>query len=500
MPRRLGIELVGARPERRLEEVAVDGRQHAVQRIQRRLRAAVRAQGAEDARGRLGPRARIEEERERFARAASPPRRSWAARARDAAERRRRLEARERPRSSAGPQRSERCGAARAAPAGADSGRPSRVRRASGAAEGRGRRRPRRSALSGFVVRRKHAAREAWRRRRARGARLRRGAPARRRRPRARGAGRDRRPGRRPARAARASRCRRRSTRRHPAAPAARARVASGSAPGSSCELALGDAARQRADRPGARAGQADRGDVRLRQQLRRSGTRASAQRRSPQGRTRPGSFVPNCATSFPARRVAAATLTCWPRIARTASSKPSSAPGTRMPGAARSAPAERRDRRGARRDRVGRRAEIEERAQPRARSIRRSAPATRMRDAQLVRGRRGADLEPADRLALAEAAPVDAVASRTRRRESRAPRGSRAARPRRRAAGRPGAARGWRPRRAATAAGGAAQRARRTSEGARIASLKRRTLAKPAAKATSVIGSEVWSISCLAK
>ena len=41
---------------------------------------------------------------------------------------------------------------------------------------------------------------------------------------------------------------------------------------------------------------------------------------------------VPCAATSFPASMVAAWTVICWPRMARTASSKPSQAPGTRRP------------------------------------------------------------------------------------------------------------------------------------------------------------------------
>ena len=41
----------------------------------------------------------------------------------------------------------------------------------------------------------------------------------------------------------------------------------------------------------------------------------------------------PNVAAKRPATVRAAATVTCWPRIARTAISKPSNAPGTRKPG-----------------------------------------------------------------------------------------------------------------------------------------------------------------------
>src|SRR6266702_4332321 len=41
----------------------------------------------------------------------------------------------------------------------------------------------------------------------------------------------------------------------------------------------------------------------------------------------------PNIAAKRPAMVRAAATVTCWPRIARTAVSKPSNAPGTRRPG-----------------------------------------------------------------------------------------------------------------------------------------------------------------------
>ena len=41
----------------------------------------------------------------------------------------------------------------------------------------------------------------------------------------------------------------------------------------------------------------------------------------------------PNCSARRPASVVAAATETCCPRIARTASSKPLNAPGTRRPG-----------------------------------------------------------------------------------------------------------------------------------------------------------------------
>ncbi len=42
---------------------------------------------------------------------------------------------------------------------------------------------------------------------------------------------------------------------------------------------------------------------------------------------------VPNARTSLPDRVVAPATVTCWPRMARTASSNPSQQPGIRRPG-----------------------------------------------------------------------------------------------------------------------------------------------------------------------
>ncbi|MNN17375.1 hypothetical protein D3C81_1305620 [compost metagenome] len=44
-------------------------------------------------------------------------------------------------------------------------------------------------------------------------------------------------------------------------------------------------------------------------------------------------SGAPYCATSFPARRIAATTVICCPSTARKASSKPSHAPGIRNPG-----------------------------------------------------------------------------------------------------------------------------------------------------------------------
>ena len=43
----------------------------------------------------------------------------------------------------------------------------------------------------------------------------------------------------------------------------------------------------------------------------------------------------PYCATSLPARRIAATTVICWPSTARIASSNPSQVPGNRRPGRA---------------------------------------------------------------------------------------------------------------------------------------------------------------------
>ena len=47
------------------------------------------------------------------------------------------------------------------------------------------------------------------------------------------------------------------------------------------------------------------------------------------------GSITPCASTSLPSSLVAAGTVICWPKMARTASSKPSHAPGTRRPGLA---------------------------------------------------------------------------------------------------------------------------------------------------------------------
>ena len=66
----------------------------------------------------------------------------------------------------------------------------------------------------------------------------------------------------------------------------------------------------------------------------RRSGT-GKHMRQPPSSRPVPPSGRPWRATSFPARPTAAATVICWPSTARTASSNPSHAPGTRRPGRA---------------------------------------------------------------------------------------------------------------------------------------------------------------------
>ena len=83
----------------------------------------------------------------------------------------------------------------------------------------------------------------------------------------------------------------------------------------------------ERDERRAARAGHAERPQVRGRHPLRRTGTSATARP------ARRSSVSPQSATSWPASFRAATTVTCWPRIARTASSKPSQAPGARRPG-----------------------------------------------------------------------------------------------------------------------------------------------------------------------
>ena len=92
---------------------------------------------------------------------------------------------------------------------------------------------------------------------------------------------------------------------------------------------------------------------------------------------------------------VAAATLTCCPRHARTADSKPSNAPGTRSPGRRRSDGA-RADPAQVRGDRDGLRVEVEERAQPRHERHEGAREGGGDLDAQRVGGRVGGHGDPA--------------------------------------------------------------------------------------------------------
>ena len=95
-------------------------------------------------------------------------------------------------------------------------------------------------------------------------------------------------------------------------------------------ELAVGHRAREREHACG-RARRACRGA--------RCARRAASAMRAAVGKTvvseakGVSSGSPNAAAKRPATVRAAATVTCWPRIARTATSKPSNAPGTRRPG-----------------------------------------------------------------------------------------------------------------------------------------------------------------------
>ena len=142
----------------------------------------------------------------------------------------------------------------------------------------------------------------------------------------------------------------------------------------------------------------------------------------------------PKAATKRPAMRVAAFTVTCWPRIARTAISNPSIAPGRRSPGwRSASGPS-------AAAISSGRHARSK-RCFTRESTIG-SAPASDValtRDAQRLAPRRGRDRDPARVLfarAHAHRAQVRAALDRFRRRRSRAARGRRASRPSRRAGG----------------------------------------------------------------
>ncbi len=97
----------------------------------------------------------------------------------------------------------------------------------------------------------------------------------------------------------------------------------------------------------------------------------------------------PNAVTKRPAIVVAAATEICWPRIARTAISKPSTAPGTRNPGlAAASAPSAREISSGRHRGRTA--------ASPSQQRRHDAGEGRARRQAQRGLARRGRDLDPA--------------------------------------------------------------------------------------------------------
>ena len=93
---------------------------------------------------------------------------------------------------------------------------------------------------------------------------------------------------------------------------------------------AIDHRARYRAHRVGASTGQADHGQVGIGQCI-----RCREQMFRVLGRTPDGNGCPKRCASLAASVRAAATLTCWPRIARTAISKPSQPLGRRRPGPA---------------------------------------------------------------------------------------------------------------------------------------------------------------------
>ena len=109
-----------------------------------------------------------------------------------------------------------------------------------------------------------------------------------------------------------------------PGRASSRARVSSRSAPGVRSRLARGDHRGDRLDRPLTSTGQADAGEVGLRQRV-RGGERRGEAAAVGAG----GSGSPYASTSLVVSARAPASETCWEITVRTAASNPSTAPGT---------------------------------------------------------------------------------------------------------------------------------------------------------------------------